>query len=44
MTTTTTETNHALGNAAAWNGTISAAYEAFTFCQEQTDGRDRRGG
>ena len=40
MTTATTEANHALDNAAAWNGTISAAYEAFTFCQEQTDGRD----
>ena len=40
MTTATTEANHALDNAAAWNGTISAAYEAFMFCQEQTDGRD----
>ena len=40
MTTATTEANHALDNAAAWNSTISAAHEAWLFCQEETEGRD----
>ena len=40
MTTATTEANHALDNAAAWNADISAAHEAWLFCQEETEGRD----
>ena len=40
MTTTITEANHALDNAAAWNADISAAHEAWLFCQEETEGRD----
>ncbi len=40
MTTATATADPAVSNAAAWSESISAAHEAWLFCQEETEGRD----